>query len=365
MKTTQFTAARDQIEVREDGDGDAMYRIRLPVSSTGSVRNDGDPAFDEARLEAFAEQIRNGAGAGGAIAVHLDHGKAGLGNSRYSALGKIGRWESPTVEREGDLSLLYADAAIVDPDALDLEGPIGDVENALRWLKTQAEVGVPISASVGWSESGGRDLPGDVDLQEISLVGIGADPNATTAAAPEPVTRGFDTIAENTDEQPPSAPAGFRAAFEDDDVVERMKVKSALEDLREFCELTRDRRSDRDKTPKERRARWRDSPLHHAVDDLLEEFDHGRRSSNVGQRLEGLSPDVETRDAEQGRERVHDLLDTIESEFEDYKRRVRARRVRAPGSGPKVEQATSTIRRALEPDREPTFSFSERPGGEA
>ncbi|MEF8907090.1 MAG: hypothetical protein V5A13_04445 [Haloarculaceae archaeon] len=178
---SQFQASGDAIEVRQpegEGDGDGRFRIRMPVSSTAEAR-DGE-AFGRDRLRGFADQI-----ADGDVGVFLDHGRSGPGDSRYSALSKVGYWAEPEVTDRDAGADLVADAVLMDPAELDAD--VGDLREALATLKAQAELGVPLASSVGWSEStGDRDVPGGADLLEISIVGIPSDPRTTTADAGEP-----------------------------------------------------------------------------------------------------------------------------------------------------------------------------------
>ena len=173
---SHFQASGDAISVREgEGDGDGLFRVRMPVSSTAEAR-DGE-AFTRDRIEGFRDQI-----ASGDVGVFLDHGRNETTGSRYSALGKVGYWDTADiVERDGAADLV-ADAVLMDP--AELEADVGDLRAALATLKAQAEVGIPLASSVGWSEdTGERDVPGGADLLEISIVGIPSDPRTTTASA--------------------------------------------------------------------------------------------------------------------------------------------------------------------------------------
>lgn len=178
-----FEARPGDAEVRQPEGEDGLFRVRLPVTSTAEAR-DGK-AFDGSKVEGFREQIERGD-----IGVFLDHGRNyDIAESRYSALGKIGYWDDPEVrEREGETEL-WPEAVIADPDVMDDD--VGEIQSILAWLKRQAELGIPIATSVGWSdETGDRDLPGDSDLLEISIVGIPSDPATTTTAqaSAEPAT---------------------------------------------------------------------------------------------------------------------------------------------------------------------------------
>jgi hypothetical protein len=201
----------ERVEVHDAAeavDESGMFRIRMPVTSTGEAR-DGE-AFTRDRLRGFRDQL-----AAGDIGVFLDHGRNESTGSRYSALGKIGYWANPDiVEREGAVEL-EADAVIADPMAMDMD--VGDVRNHIAWLKTQAETGIPLASSVGWSESTGeREVPGDADLLEISIVGIPSDPRTTTASQETAMARAVATAAEGFD--PETFVAAYRDAITAEDV---------------------------------------------------------------------------------------------------------------------------------------------------
>jgi len=185
----------DAVSLRDvDAESDGTMRLRMPVSSTGEAR-DGD-AFSDDRLRGFAEQLREKR-----IPLFLDHGRGGPGETRYGQLRKVGYWDQPAIEERDGASELMADAVLVDPDILDDE--VGEVRSALAWLRAQAEAGLPIASSVGWSEStGDRELPGGADLLEISIVGIPSDPRTTTSRRAE-----YDVGDETVTIEPPEAVA--------------------------------------------------------------------------------------------------------------------------------------------------------------
>jgi hypothetical protein len=169
-------SVRDDADVETDAEG--LFRIRMPVTSTGEAR-DGE-AFTRDRVEGFRDQI-----AESRVPLFLDHGRGGPGETRYSQLRKVGYWDAPSIEERNGTTELDADAVLVDPDTL--ADDVGEIRAALSWLRAQAEAGLPIASSVGWSEATGeRDLPGDADLLEISIVGIPSDPRTTTTAGSEP-----------------------------------------------------------------------------------------------------------------------------------------------------------------------------------
>jgi len=181
---TVHEAAPGEVEVRDpDGvDESGLFRIRMPVSSTGEAR-DGD-AFSRDRLDGFAEQLR-----GERVPLFLDHGRGGPGETRYGQLRKVGYWADPGIQTRDGADELIADAVLVDPETLDDD--VGDIRASLSWLRAQADAGLPISSSVGWSEdTGSRDVPGGADLLEISIVGIPSDPRTTTTADVARATRG-------------------------------------------------------------------------------------------------------------------------------------------------------------------------------
>jgi|APHM01.1.fsa_nt_gi hypothetical protein len=184
---TVHEADPGEVEVRDpDGvDESGLFRIRMPVSSTGEAR-DGD-AFSRDRLDGFAEQLR-----GERVPLFLDHGRGGPGETRYGQLRKVGYWDDPGIQTRDGADELIADAVLVDPETLDDD--VGEIRSSLSWLRAQAESGLPISSSVGWSEdTGSRDVPGGADLLEISIVGIPSDPRTTTTADVARATRGAAT----------------------------------------------------------------------------------------------------------------------------------------------------------------------------
>jgi len=190
---TRHEADPDHVEVREE-DGDGLFRIRMPVTSTAEAR-DG-VAFDRDRLEGWTRQIETGG-----VGVFLDHGRNETTGSRYSALGKVGYWDAPALEERDGVTDLMADAVIADPSAMGDD--VGEIREALAWLKTQAELGIPLSSSVGWSDdTGDRELPGDSDLLEISIVGIPSDPRTSTASAePAAMARAVSAASSDFDVQ--------------------------------------------------------------------------------------------------------------------------------------------------------------------
>ena len=168
----------DDVAAAEDGEG--VFVVRMPIASTGDVRNEGDDPLTTEELEGMAEQVDDRS-----PGVFLDHGtNQEVAGSRYSALGKIGEWANAALvdgERDGE-TLLEADARLMDPETL--PAATGDLREALAVIKSQVDRALSIAASIGWSED--RSAPGGVDLLEASIVGIAADPRTTTdSGAPE------------------------------------------------------------------------------------------------------------------------------------------------------------------------------------
>lgn len=188
----------DRVELRDpdDEDEDGVFSIRMPIVSTGDVRNDGDDPFSRDELAGMARQIEERP-----VGVFLDHGASALGGgggmfgNRYSAIGKVGEWAAPDVidTQDGDgPALLEADARLMDPETLSSE--TGEVREALAALKSQVERGFALSSSIGWRQD--DTSPGGNDLMEASIVGIGADPRtvseSTAAVARAAVESGVD-----------------------------------------------------------------------------------------------------------------------------------------------------------------------------
>lgn len=234
----------DQIELRAADDGDedddatdaGMMKIRLPIASTGEVRNEGDDPLTADELRGMADQV-DGLSRG----VFPEHGHGDfVAFGQYSQFEKLGYWSDANIlrdeARDDGEDLLKATANMPDPDTLD--EATGTYRQALAILKAQAERGIPMSASIGWRDD--EDAPGGVDLLEVSIVGIGADPRTVTeggeelvaraavdagadpgdlvervAAAVDPVDTDGDTERDtDTDGERPLGPPGDRDRFE-------------------------------------------------------------------------------------------------------------------------------------------------------
>jgi hypothetical protein len=177
--------APDRIELRDaadlDGvdDDDGVMVLRMPVTSTAEAR-DGE-AFDRDRVEGIAEQIEQRR-----IPLFLDHGRNEATGARYSALGKVGYLRNPDVVDRGAATDVDADYVLMDPAAVDDGAGARGMRAALSWIRAQADAGLPLASSISWREhTGDRDLPGDVDLLECSLVGIPSDLRTSTDTARE------------------------------------------------------------------------------------------------------------------------------------------------------------------------------------
>jgi hypothetical protein len=170
-----------RVFVRETDD-DGVFVVRMPIASTGEVRNQGDEPLTRDELDGMAEQIE-----GGGAGVFLDHGSnMDISGSRYSAVGKVGEWQNPdlTTNDAGE-TLLEAEARMMDPETL--SETTGSVREALSALKAQVDRDIGLSSSIGWRDD--DSSPGGVDLMEASIVGIPADPRTTSQNAAAAMAR--------------------------------------------------------------------------------------------------------------------------------------------------------------------------------
>jgi len=208
---TRHTAAPSATRVEEvaaEGGERELFEIRMPITSTGEAR-DGD-AFSRDRLDGFREQIE-----AGGIGVFLDHGRNEGTGSRYSALGKLGRIANPSIETRDGTAELDVDMRFPLPGAVPESAPT--LREALATIRTQAEAGIPLTSSVGWAEdTGERDVPGDADLLEVSIVGIPSDPRTTTASAGVAAARAASAASSGLDVD--QFVAEFRDAITADDL---------------------------------------------------------------------------------------------------------------------------------------------------
>jgi len=166
-------AAGDDVTIREDlEDDEDTFALRMPIASTGDVRNDGDEPLTRSEIDGMAQQINERQ-----IGVFPAHGSdSKIATGRYSPFERMGDWQDGEVESRSDVDLLMATARMPDPETL--PAATGDYREALAILKEQAKRGIAQDSSIGWRDD--EDSPGGVDLMEASIVGIGADPRTNT-----------------------------------------------------------------------------------------------------------------------------------------------------------------------------------------
>lgn len=169
----------EHIEVREDvDDEDGMFEVRMPIASTGEVRNQGDEPLTREELDGMATQV-----AQRQINVFPNHGTdAKISPDRYSPFERMGYWADAEVEAErsddGE-DLLMATARMPDPETL--PAATGQYREALAIIKEQSKRGIAQKSSIGWRED--ENSPGGNDLMETSLVGIAADSRTSSQDA--------------------------------------------------------------------------------------------------------------------------------------------------------------------------------------
>lgn len=203
---TYHQADAAAVQVRDTDDEDGLFAIRMPVVTTGEVRNEGDEPFAREELEGMVEQFN-----ADEVTVFLDHGaNQDVAASRYSAAEKAGVWRDADLETrdEDGEAQLVASAVLMDPETL--PGETGGLREALSVIKAQAERNIPLAASVGWREDDAA--PGGNDVLEASIVGIPADPRTTTQGSAIAMAR--DVLAESdlADEERERLVEQFRAA---------------------------------------------------------------------------------------------------------------------------------------------------------
>jgi hypothetical protein len=183
---SRIDAPADSVSLREaeevDGD-EGMMEVRMPIASTGQVRNEGDDPLTADELSGMGRQIDT-LGKG----VFPEHGRSGMDPARYSQFEKLGYWADADLAQEAAADgndLLMATARMPDPETL--PAATGQYRQRLAVLKEQAKRGIPMSASIGWRED--DDAPGGNDLMEASIVGIGADPRTATEGGTEALAR--------------------------------------------------------------------------------------------------------------------------------------------------------------------------------
>lgn len=195
----------DRITVREEiDDEDGVMTVRMPLASTGDVRNEGDDPLTRAELEGMARQINEGV-----VPAFLDHGSnMDVGGTRYGAAGKMGEWEDAEVDFEAsadDEDLLMASVRAMDPETL--PAATGALREALAAIKSQLERDMSIASSIGWRDDGRS--PGGVDLMEGSIVGVQADPRTVSQDAAVALARAARDA--NPEADPEALVDSFRA----------------------------------------------------------------------------------------------------------------------------------------------------------
>jgi hypothetical protein len=228
----------DQVTVREEVDEeDGVMTVRMPLASTGEVRNNGDEPLTREELEGMARQINSGG-----EPTFLDHGSnMELGGSRYSAVGKIGEWREADVEHEaGDdgSDLLMADTRMMDPETL--PAATGSLREALAAIKSQVERDMTLSSSIGWRDD--ESFPGGVDLMEASIVGIPADPRTTSQSAAEAMARA--AVGNRPDADAEQLVDAFRAVVMGPDSEERHLSDQQAETAEQLVNAYRDEQGD-------------------------------------------------------------------------------------------------------------------------
>lgn len=168
-----------RVELREsdEDEEEGVFRVRMPIVTTGEVRNEGDDPFTPEEVQGMADQV-----ADGGLGVFIDHGtNFQIADAVYSATEKVGEWEDPeTQQRESDGETeVVATARLMEPESL--PESMGAVREALSSLKEQVKREMTLSSSIGWRDD--KDAPGGVDLMEASIVGIPADPRTTSQGA--------------------------------------------------------------------------------------------------------------------------------------------------------------------------------------
>lgn len=165
-----YRATGDDIRVREGDEvesDDGVFEIRMPIASTGEVRNSDDDPLTRAEIDGMARQLSERQ-----VGVFPAHGADDMiAAGRYSPFERLGDWTDAEVESRDDDDVLMATARMPDPETL--PAATNEYRTGLAILKEQAKRGVAQDASIGWRED--DSFPGGVDLMEASIVGIGAD----------------------------------------------------------------------------------------------------------------------------------------------------------------------------------------------
>jgi len=170
-----FEADGESVEVRQDEES-GVFELRMPIASTGEVRNEGDDPLTRGEIDGMAQQIGDGV-----VSVFPDHGQTPIGGpNRYSIGEKGGEWEDAEVvsaqAADSDADQLVATARMMDPETLS-DIPVREYVGSIKEL---ADRDMSVPSSIGWADDDAA--PGGVDLMEASLVGIPADPRTHTEA---------------------------------------------------------------------------------------------------------------------------------------------------------------------------------------
>src|SRR6056297_778989 len=96
---SHYRGGADAVELREaeevEGE-DGMMEIRLPIASTGEVRNKGDDPLSARELRGMATQVNNLS-----TPVFPEHGMGALvDGEKYSQFEKLGYWSEASLEGE-------------------------------------------------------------------------------------------------------------------------------------------------------------------------------------------------------------------------------------------------------------------------
>jgi hypothetical protein len=241
----RYRATGEDIRVREPEEVDSendVFEVRLPIATTGQVRNDGDDPLTRSELNGMARQLRERE-----IGVFPAHGgDTMIAAGRYSPFEKLGAWQDASIDAREDENVLLATARMPDPETL--PAATGEYRKALAILKEQAKRGIAQDASIGWRDD--EDFQGGVDLMEASIVGIGADWRTNTGdeqaevVARAAVEAGADpdelvaSVREAVESERPLGPPGDEDRFESfDECVDALSEDSetSREDAKEIC----------------------------------------------------------------------------------------------------------------------------------
>ena len=164
-----YEANGADVELRQNDDT-GVFELRMPIASTGDVRNNDDAPLSRDKVDGMARQINDD---GLSVGVFVDHGDTTIsGRSPYSIAERVGEWQDADIttrEDSDEADLLEATARMMDPDSL----PDIPVRGHLGTVKELAQRDMAVPASIGWRDD--DDAPGGVDLMEASVVGIQAD----------------------------------------------------------------------------------------------------------------------------------------------------------------------------------------------